>query len=227
MNRWSGSPSASPRTRGSTQHPPRVARHIGGFPAHAGIDPSSAPPATATKRLPPRTRGSTSLEHQPHRSSLGFPAHAGIDPGDCTWIGARSGLPRARGDRPVYGIDYPLGVTASPRTRGSTLVCGPSRRPGGGFPAHAGIDPRRRRRSCRPARLPRARGDRPAGEAGRESSIEASPRTRGSTLQKSVDHAYGGGFPAHAGIDPTRATRRSSSTRLPRARGDRPLCHEA
>ena len=52
--------------------------------------------------------------------------------------------------------------------------------------------------------------------------VMAPPHTRGSTLEWARRGRRHGGSPAHAGIDPRRATRRGGSTRLPRTRGDRP-----
>jgi len=77
-------------------------------------------------------------------------------------------------------------------------------------------------RSPRPARLPRARGDRPARRTGASSDQQASPRARGSTCQGGGSPPGSPGFPARAGIDLFLQIEKSALQGLPRARGDRP-----
>ena len=111
----------SPRTRGSTRHLGLRACVDRAFPAHAGIDLSCATGFFGAIRLPrargdrpancigcpkggapsPRTRGSTFGLRWQRRTASAFPAHAGIDPVAMIRYGPRSGLPRARGDRPA------------------------------------------------------------------------------------------------------------------------------
>ena len=92
-----------------------------------------------------------------------------------------------------------------------------------GFPAHAGMDPRPPAR-CRPAgRLPRTRGDGPAGSRSVTQAAGASPHTRGWTSQIVTPARRSSGFPAHAGMDPYTTRRSGRQARLPRTRGDGPL----
>ena len=171
---------------------------------------------------PPHTRGSTRPGYRTFRVAGGSPAHAGIDPSRVIVLLGVAGLPRTRGDRPspaLVGGDQP---GAPPHTRGSTRLCWPSSQRLGGSPAHAGIDPRRRRAVRVVGRLPRTRGDRPRDDRGGEEANRAPPHTRGSTRPD-----YGGipaclGSPAHAGIDLETGTFPTSYIRLPRTRGDRP-----
>ena len=72
--------------------------------------------------------------------------------------------------------------------------------------------------------LPRARGDGPDPSDCRHRRTSASPRTRGWTPAVPDARPTEGGFPAHAGMDPIRTGMSTSPTRLPRARGDGPLC---
>ena len=153
-----------------------------------------------------------------------------------------SRLPRASGDRPVWEVDPRIACGAPPRERGSAHI--PHGRLGsdGGSPARAGIGPcRRRSRGPRP-RLPRARGDWPTSSTQAGLGQAAPPRERGSarhrrhpsTAERGSPRERGlapdglhpraqvRGSPARAGIGPTGPTRGSTSTRLPRASGDRP-----
>ena len=131
-------------------------------------------------------------------------------------------LPRARGDRPCGKVPRLGGTSAAPRTRGSTYVAACIATIVEGCPAHAGIDLWSIRGRGRVMRLPRARGDRPTNIAVKTGQPKAAPRTRGSTLwlwHRSILHP---GCPAHAGIDLNASVNAASSSRLPRARGDRP-----
>src|SRR5579875_2640731 len=115
---------ASPRERGSTPDEDLYGNERIGFPARAGIDPTSPRPGSAGVRLPrasgdrpcgferlrrgtvasPRERGSTLLLGFHARRLGGFPARAGIDQ---TGIHSRTvprWLPRASGDRPLVAV---------------------------------------------------------------------------------------------------------------------------
>src|SRR5690606_7737328 len=129
----------------------------------------------------PRTRGSTRLSRLDLTAGVDFPAHAGIDPGMDGWTSTKSGLPRARGDRPRLAVHPPVRTVTSPRTRGSTRRRRQSNRLRRDFPAHAGIDPPKPPRRALRTRLPRARGDRPAWADYWAKQYMTSPRTRGST----------------------------------------------
>ena len=79
---------ASPPTRGWTPHVPGVARgwtllarHLHGFPAHAGMDPGEDGALTSAAGLPrPRGDGPRS-SRSTVTGATGFPAHAGMDLG--------------------------------------------------------------------------------------------------------------------------------------------------
>ncbi len=234
---------ASPRTRGSTARLHPAARAGCGFPAHAGIDPGEPHERALPRRLPrargdrplntsttqplrwasPRTRGSTHCVCLVVGAELGFPAHAGIDPSPPRRTARPTGLPRARGDRPYTELTTEFAIRASPRTRGSTRLIERKPNMATGFPAHAGIDRAPCPSGSATRRLPRARGDRPTiGRRGNPFG-GASPRTRGSTHSGEAARRRTHGFPAHAGIDPPGPSRRATTRRLPRARGDRPV----
>ena len=240
--RASSSAAASPHTRGWT-HPRGLGALVGrGFPAHAGMDPSSRRRATASRRLPrtrgdgpdgspsmtrwywasPHTRGWTAPSREDPWPHVGFPAHAGMDPCAPTPRTTPDRLPRTRGDGPPPPGMEPLLEWASPHTRGWTH---PDRRAGAarhGFPAHAGMDPWWWCRPRPPPGLPRTRGDGPRRAISWDWHEQASPHTRGWTAGGAARHLALLGFPAHAGMDPSRRGGGSPTGGLPRTRGDGP-----
>ena len=171
---------------------------------------------------PPLTRGSTRFGAWRTWRPFGSPAHAGIDPpsGEPRVLGY--GLPRSRGDRPVFRAAHAHLAAAPPLTRGSTPQgCG-GWGAGLGSPAHAGIDPARSARAATVRRLPRSRGDRPSPSGASGYSPLAPPLTRGSTRAGLADLRRPQGSPAHAGIDPQAGPSSFAGRWLPRSRGDRP-----
>ena len=84
------------------------------------------------------------------------------------------------------------------------------------------MDPGRRRPGSTSGRLPRTRGDGPSGGSGSGTTNRASPHTRGWTRQRGVGGAVRAGFPAHAGMDPSRSGPCAPRGWLPRTRGDGP-----
>jgi len=111
-----------PRTRGSTGCLRSVARRSCVSPAYAGIDPcrpiprrwgyglprvrgdrpGTGFPASSSTSSPPRTRGSTQGTTGAFASSTVSPAYAGIDPMQGGVAQFNAGLPRVRGDRPMW-----------------------------------------------------------------------------------------------------------------------------
>ena len=99
-NRPQSPPPASPHTRGWTRRDAVRALRVAGFPAHAGMDPTSTPALGSGMRLPrtrgdgphrlrpltgateasPHTRGWTASKNRATTAADGFPAHAGMDP---------------------------------------------------------------------------------------------------------------------------------------------------
>ena len=156
---------ASPRMRGWTRVVQVGLGSLWGFPAHAGMDPRSRARSSRRARLPracgdgpagrrireareaasPRMRGWTHPARRSHGPALGFPAHAGMDPCTRRCSPPPAWLPRACGDGPCRAGRRPTSSAASPRMRGWTLDGGPLTDGAPGFPAHAGMDPRRRR----------------------------------------------------------------------------------
>ena len=91
-----------------------------------------------------------------------------------------------------------------------------------GFPAPAGIGPRRESAAAPRSRFPRARGDRPLHPRPCRQARAVSPRPRGSMKGPRHKIPPAGGFPAPAGIDPRMAGLLGVEAGFPRARGDRP-----
>ena len=176
-----GCTTASPHTRGWTRDAHR--RRVGGpgFPAHAGMDPTSRRLDRLDVRLPrtrgdgpwdgwleidtdeasPHTRGWTHDVPDRRPQGRGFPAHAGMDPSPDSCSACTARLPRTRGDGPgTIGVS-PSSPRASPHTRGWTLLSAPRAGSRSGFPAHAGMDPRYWIDGSQYPGLPRTRGDGP------------------------------------------------------------------
>ena len=166
---------ASPHTRGWTLCWTSLTRTDRGFPAHAGMDPwmvkygrhpvwlprtrgdGPRPPPARLRQQPasPHTRGWTQRRQWTMEQRGGFPAHAGMDPAGSHGSSSRTRLPRTRGDGPVSSMTIPLIVPASPHTRGCTVALLSRTSCHTGFPAHAGMDPRRTSTRSRTYRLPR------------------------------------------------------------------------
>ena len=95
------------------------------------------------EKATPHTRGSTLKDQETIYHIGGYPAYAGIDPIPRRAERRRIRLPRIRGDRPGRSWRRWYSRPATPHTRGSTLYPiqnGIFRR---GYPAYAGIDPKR------------------------------------------------------------------------------------
>ena len=232
---------SAPRTRGSTLGAWKHEFDYQVCPAHAGIDLVTGYAVKAVARLPrargdrpvaesptsrgpesaPRTRGSTLALRANLRAGGVCPAHAGIDHIIAASPSLSAGLPRARGDRPGQSNVSVESLRSAPRTRGSTQGSRPLARDPPVCPAHAGIDPSSSARCSCGLCLPRARGDRPHTARARGRRRTSAPRTRGSTLEVWRSGDQWSVCPAHAGIDPIPSKSTRSSTRLPRARGDR------
>ena len=236
--------SASPHTRGWTLGAEAVQPRGRGFPAHAGMDPSARRQPAPAPRLPrtrgdgprdgahsppadrasPHTRGWTRCAAAGSISRSGFPAHAGMDPSPRPGSTAHAGLPRTRGDGPRLVPVVGAGDVASPHTRGWTPGRHHASAAGRGFPAHAGMDPCPYAVSRGSSRLPRTRGDGPRAGIPRSAAPAASPHTRGWTRRLRAGSPGVQGFPAHAGMDPYVVGWRNPGLRLPRTRGDGPVC---
>ncbi len=170
----------------------------------------------------PRERGSTCSDMGLVVGSSGFPARAGVHPSLTPVTSRLARLPRASGG-PPGGVRLRLvPVEASPRERGSTLLG--ARRPllDRGFPARAGVHPQETSPSRSSSRLPRASGGPPSGAGIAPTAGAASPRERGSTLDRARQHHGDLGFPARAGVHLVTSTLGRPLSRLPRASGGPP-----
>ena len=213
-----------------------------GSPAHAGMDPrggdapvprgrlprsrGDGPIAGETRRqscrAPPHTRGWTGNRRREARRRTGSPAHAGMDLALDVWCRVAVRLPRTRGDGPVHPHRARIPLPAPPHTRGWTALARGGDIEALGSPAHAGMDPRVHPRGRGRGGLPRTRGDGPMPRPRTCSGGEAPPHTRGWTPVVDLGPVHDCGSPAHAGMDPMRASRSRGGSRLPRTRGDGP-----
>ena len=141
----------------------------------------------------------------------------------CWPASRRARLPRTRGDGPVRSKSRSGRMTASPHPRGWTPAVVAYEAVRRGFPAPAGMDPRRRRLRGRPERLPRTRGDGPNVEESDLLLIGASPHPRGWTPLGIARHLKREGFPAPAGMDLRESGSQPPGHGLPRTRGDGPV----
>ena len=233
----------SPHPRGWTHMLPGAPVQRRGFPAPAGMDPGGRGWSARAAGIP-RTRGDGPgsgwggpeiVEDSPHprgwtRVSAvrgghvgGFPAPAGMDRRAAQSGGGRRGIPRTRGDGPEPLTGATVHAVDSPHPRGWTLSTAVASDLPSGFPAPAGMD--RQVEAVRPRirRIPRTRGDGPGGTGDWGAAHADSPHPRGWTgaLRESMPAEYG--FPAPAGMDPADTTRRATTRRIPRTRGDGPV----
>ena len=175
-----------------------------GFPAHAGMDRSATSSRSDAGRFPrprgdgprrrwprarlssvsPPTRGWTAVTGRHPVEVCGFPAHAGMDLRAHRRACRSSRFPRPRGDGPRGPTPTATSTQVSPPTRGWTLEGLRNLRGCVGFPAHAGMDPPRRRRSELRSRFPRPRGDGPYEWLLIADLDKVSPPTRGWTADR-------------------------------------------
>ena len=232
----------SPHPRGWTLDGWTCPVDVGGFPAPAGMDPTSCSPTRTIRRIPrtrgdgpeagpngdpiyvdsPHPRGWTRRRPGAVASRGGFPAPAGMDPPEAHEAGAGVRIPRTRGDGP-YSTPGSTSFSAdSPHPRGWTPLVGRHLRCPHGFPAPAGMDPAGRHQDHRPTRIPRTRGDGPSMSDLFHEGVGDSPHPRGWTRGGWFRPRSPTGFPAPAGMDPSPGGSATRSCRIPRTRGDGP-----
>ena len=170
----------------------------------------------------PRSRGWTQAPISLSPRGAGFPALAGMDPSSKVTEHGLIGIPRARGDGPRSRNIASRSGEDSPRSRGWTVGARRLGGGGGGFPALAGMDPRRRVPRARPSGIPRARGDGPSIPLTTRPRPADSPRSRGWTPALLARLRHAAGFPALAGMDPIVPISKRTIPGIPRARGDGP-----
>ncbi len=151
-----------------------------------------------------------------------YPACAGIDPIEVIDSKLEYGLPRMRGDRPIRPCLHGLRRRFTPHARGSTWRSAACDSDNTVYPACAGIDPKFLCLFISKLRLPRMRGDRPAGARNWLRSQPFTPHARGSTLTRWKRIFSEMVYPACAGIDPCHVHGGGTPQCLPRMRGDRP-----
>ena len=192
------------------------------FPRPRGDGPGFTAVCVARSPVSPPTRGWTVTQSPDNSAGAGFPAHAGMDrrPASSAW--SRSRFPRPRGDGPTLIQDAFKVDTVSPPTRGWTRGDGRVRLGALGFPAHAGMDRKKRGFRSASTRFPRPRGDGPGVPPLGRCVEPVSPPTRGWTFQSRRRRLRTAGFPAHAGMDLLRSIVGQTRTGFSRPRGDGP-----
>ena len=149
----------SPRTRGCSAGPKKIARNLPVFPAHAGMFrrdwpcpnrpagfprargdvPALSRPGAMTSGFSPRTRGCSGKTVPYYTLEDVFPAHAGMFLRFCHFRLALLSFPRARGDVPATQLLWQYRIRFSPRTRGCSCSGRHNQGPELVFPAHAGM----------------------------------------------------------------------------------------
>ena len=199
-------------------HQPRCLPRMRGDPPHAV--PCCPVPGAST----PHARGSTPKGYQPDVSAVVYPACAGIHlPRTDEYLGTRS-LPRMRGDPPLRERQPLAELMSTPHARGSTRDPGRLRKERIVYPACAGIHRMHMDGLPSLGRLPRMRGDPPQRRDFRFWDKKSTPHARGSTLSCRPPFRSSIVYPACAGIHPSHLLLRLPGSRLPRMRGDPPLC---
>ena len=171
----------------------------------------------------PHPRGWTRIAERYGVSAMGFPAPAGMDPSSRRGRSSSSRIPRTRGDGPRARWPEYSGPSDSPHPRGWTrgvAVLGVRR---DGFPAPAGMDPPAAIGRSHRSGIPRTRGDGPRPIRSFTRPRVDSPHPRGWTCIFAARDLRGFGFPAPAGMDPTRGPPARGRRGIPRTRGDGPL----
>ena len=188
-----------------------------------GDRPSFPRQETQAQRFTPHARGSTLFPSRQSLPKVVYPACAGIDRPPFEFIATIIGLPRMRGDRPLWATLIRLPLLFTPHARGSTAI---EIIPLPGifvYPACAGIDPQSPPPHGGLRSLPRMRGDRPINKGYSHSTSTFTPHARGSTECGPFPCETDAVYPACAGIDLQTFPGPASRIRLPRMRGDRPL----
>jgi len=174
------------------------------------------------REAPPPARRSTPSPRAKHSARHGSSARAEIDPIRLRFWPSMMRLLRPRGDRPEPLSSKNGLAQAPPPARRSTPAGGVAPANQNGSSARAEIDPRPPAACTGGSRLLRPRGDRPQPERRRRAIAWAPPPARRSTQLETAWREEETGSSARAEIDPPRAGRGGSPSRLLRPRGDRP-----
>ena len=212
----------SPPARGWSSSPTWAWRPTTGFPARAGMVPTSSSSATRRKWFPrprgdgpypwflagfrdavsPPARGWSPNHSRACAARSGFPARAGMVRLLLGFHRSDRRFPRPRGDGPQEKDAEHILHGVSPPARGWSL---PARRSGdvqAGFPARAGMVPGPTAPSGSGRRFPRPRGDGPIDAAMARGATMVSPPARGWSARRESAGGCHRGFPARAGMVP-------------------------
>ena len=139
----------------------QCSRHKRGFPRVRGDVPALALPAQAAALFSPRARGCSSSAPGTPASTGVFPACAGMFPRQVSPQRFHRRFPRVRGDVPIPTGNRRGRSRFSPRARGCSPTCSPSKARQVVFPACAGMFPQGCIKHDNTTSFPRVRGDVP------------------------------------------------------------------
>ena len=171
----------------------------------------------------PHARGSTLRSVGTLLSNSVYPACAGIHLNRISILIRRFCLPRMRGDPPLPSFVFFRTGVSTPHARGSTPLGSFKLNRELVYPACAGIHLPEADELTRRACLPRMRGDPPKWEFSYSKSDSSTPHARGSTQWRDRPPGHGLVYPACAGIHRWSTPAETSTSGLPRMRGDPPV----
>ena len=201
----------------------QVADEVGNrLPRTRGDGPWKKYPSAMLRAAPPHPRGWTSHHPAELDEGRGSPAPAGMDLVRHELADAQAGLPRTRGDGPIFPPPGRASFPAPPHPRGWTPSSDRRDSCRGGSPAPAGMDPSARASAALAPRLPRTRGDGPRIGGVGAMPVAAPPHPRGWTPRVACRGPVCAGSPAPAGMDLSADQFETAFSRLPRTRGDGP-----
>ena len=183
--------------------------------------------ATTYQASPPCSRGWARAQVLVLGLDLVSPVLAGMGPCPRSPGPSTRRLPRARGDGPLVESKAKALRESPPCSRGWALGTGLAAPSPSVSPVLAGMGLSVRAPSPRATRLPRARGDGPAGTWVERSDGLSPPCSRGWARLRHSARAQPGVSPVLAGMGPCQPRRALHRRCLPRARGDGPVVYLA
>ena len=219
--REAGDERAIPARAGNARFPARCRTRRAGHPRAGGERFTAALRARRVLGPSPRGRGTQRGETDDRQRHRAIPARAGNARRGAWRKRARSGHPRAGGERSYWCGVLESGAGPSPRGRGTRRAPGVPLAPIRAIPARAGNAPA-------PGGCPRGRSGHPraGGERAGESDVfhrlgGPSPRGRGTRMGARHDRRPRRAIPARAGNANFRVSRPHRSPGHPRAGGER------
>ncbi len=212
----------SPHARGWTEIADMAGATAAGVPRMRGDGPVGLILTDGLSECSPHARGWTAYHIGYFHEPSVFPACAGMDRSSARCSQRCARVPRMRGDGPSVRAFRRAGWRCSPHARGWTVFEGAVIDGCQVFPACAGMDRGRSRRTLNSRRVPRMRGDGPTQELHRQQLGTCSPHARGWTVTTHDSLGPKLVFPACAGMDRATSAPECGRRGVPRMRGDGP-----